>query len=154
MSERKMIRAAIAGLLVIVLLSFGVSHIQQSAWSQGYMTGLLTAGGDTSTLAPLLAYGRGFGPMHAGIGFLGGILKLGFFLFFFAMLAKFFGFFVWRMRGEGKSGWHKGWHHGHHGSNSDATPQSESDASNPNDTQPNDTQPTSYVRNGDAVIHV
>lgn len=149
MSERKMIRAAIAGLLLIVLLSFGVSSIQQSAWTQGYMMGLLASGENTSSLAPLLAYGRGFGPMHAGFGFLGGILKFGLFLFFFAMLAKFFGFCLWRMRGEGRSEWHKHWHNGHHGPPSDAAPKPDATA-----TSPSGPQPTSYMRTGDAVINV
>ena len=154
-----MIRAAIVGLLVIVLLSVGVSSIQQGAWTQGYMTGLLTAGGDASAVAPLLAYGHGFSPAHAGFSFFGAIFKLGFFFIFFAMMAKFFGFWMWRMNGGRHGGWGKHWHerHGHHGGhNGPQSDQAQEDTKPDESTQ--DTPSRGDVRqasyNGDSVINV
>ena len=75
MFGRHFLGKVLVGLLVIVLLASGVSAMQRDAWTQRYVAGRATAGGDGSALAPLLPYGYGgyAGPQFGGFGVLLGI---------------------------------------------------------------------------------
>ncbi len=111
-----MFRRSILKVLVITLLIIGALMVSSYAgWSQGYVMGLAAeSGGEGSVVAPYVVppgygYGYGFHPFFWGIGL---FFKVAFFLFFFMMIAKFFGFWAWRMAGGpgGHWGHHKHWH--------------------------------------------
>ena len=71
LSERHLLRAALAGILILILLSVGGSSLYQSGWSQGYMMGLLSSSSEGgAAMAPYMLYGRGFSAIGAGFGFL------------------------------------------------------------------------------------
>lgn len=119
MNERQIPRWAMAALALVMLLGLG-SLLYNSGYSSGMATGLLVSSSEGSAMNPyLLSRMEG---MHGGFGFFGGLLRLGFFLIFLAVIAKFLGFARWKMRmnngdsaGNGFHGpWggHRGWHHG------------------------------------------
>ncbi len=106
-------RRRIFAVLVIALLVIGALTLGGYAgWSQGYATGLAT-GGEASVVVPYAPYGFGFHPFFWGIGL---FFKLAFFFLFFLMIAKFFGFWAWRMAGGPPPHWakHRHWPHGHY----------------------------------------
>ncbi|MFN2201915.1 MAG: hypothetical protein ACK2UO_11960 [Caldilineaceae bacterium] len=100
--DMRPIRFIVAGLVILGLLVAG-SAAQRSAWTEGYTMGLLTSGADSSDLAPYLLYRTGPGS-HAGGGFFGGIVRLGFLLLVVAGLFKLLGFAYWR-RHDGPPPW-------------------------------------------------
>lgn len=79
---------ALAAVAVLLLVGLG-SAIHNAGWSQGFTMGLLAGNADGNTLAPYLASRTGYG------GFFGGFFRFAFFLFVFAMIARFFGFWRW-----------------------------------------------------------
>jgi hypothetical protein len=114
MFRRRILATIVIGLLIIGLLSLG-GYI---GWSQGYAMGRLAsgeagAGAPAGAVGPYLPYyGVGFFPFFWGIGL---VFKIGFFLLFFFLIAKFFRFFAWRMAGGARGpywGGPKQWHHG------------------------------------------
>ncbi len=107
-----MFRRGLFRVLVIALLIFGALMIGSYAgWSQGYVSGLAVGNaGEGSVVVPYaMPYGYGFHPFFWGIGL---FFKLAFFFFFFMIIAKFFGFFAWRMAGGPGGHWkhHRHWH--------------------------------------------
>ena len=118
---------------MLVLFAAG-SGLYNSGWSDGLTFGLLSGGGDGGKLLAYQGYAAQYsgahGWGHAGMigGFLGGIFRFFFFLFFLGMIFKFFGFLRWRMHGgqhgfaeHGSGGHHQAWggppwmHGQHHG---------------------------------------
>ena len=87
--EIRPVKFIVAGLVIIGLLIAG-NAIQNSAWTQGYTMGLLSASADSAELAPYLLYRTVQGPHMAG-GLFGGILKLGFLLLLALGIFKLFG---------------------------------------------------------------
>ena len=118
MNENKMLKAALVGLVLLIFLGMGASSLQQSAWSQGYMMGLLSGGGESAAqLAPYAMYGHGF---HGGFSIIGSFFRFIMFLFLIAIGFKFLRFWSWRMGMAGGPGgpgghrggdWHRYWHH-------------------------------------------
>lgn len=137
--EHRLMRIGIIALVVVVLLGFGSMAIQQSAWSQGYLTGLVAGGGDGDTLAQYVLYSnRGVGH-STGFGFVW-LLALGLFLFF--AIGKFMRMRAWQMTGGAASGdWPQ---HGRHGGppwrrpcpEPESQPQTESQPTTPADSTP------------------
>ena len=113
MEKQRLHKGVIAAVAALALFGIG-SAIYNSGWSQGYVLGLLTGGGNATGLAPYLAYRAGPGMMHGGFfGFFGVIFRIGFLLLMFAFLAKVFMFARWHMHG-GEGPWQHGpWRHGH-----------------------------------------
>lgn len=106
--EHGLMRVGIVALIAVVLLAFGVSALQQSSWSQGYMTGLM-AGGDSEALAQYVLYNNRTVGHSSGFGFLW-LLAIG----FFALMAagKFMRMRTWRMAGGPENTeWRAPWHH-------------------------------------------
>jgi hypothetical protein len=101
----------VAVVAAILLFSIG-SAIHSAGWTQGFTTGLLAGGAEGASLTPYLAYRTGHGFHAWGIGsFFGMIFRFGFLLLFFALIAKFFGFWRWHRFGYHGPWWH---HHGEH----------------------------------------
>ena len=114
MNERRMIRMGLAALVVVVLVGFGISGLQQSAWSQGYMLGLAAGGGEGDALSHYLLVSAGrHGPIAGGFATL---FHFGFLLFGLFFVAKMLRMISWRMAG-GPEGWarHSRHHKGCHG---------------------------------------
>jgi len=108
MNERQIPRWAKAALALVILFGIG-SLLYNSGYSSGMVTGMLVSGSEGDAMNPYLL--SRMGGMHGGIGFFGGLLRIGFFLFFLAVIAKFFGFARWKMHRQwngngGNSGEH------------------------------------------------
>lgn len=108
MNERQIPRWAKAALALVVLFGLG-SLLYNSGYSSGMVTGLLVSGSEGGAMNPYLL--SRMGGMHGGFGFFGFFLRIGFFLVFLAVIAKFFGLLRWKMRmqhngGEGGNGSH------------------------------------------------
>lgn len=114
MNERQIPRWAMAALALVVLFGIG-SLLYNSGYSSGMVTGLLVSGSEGGAMNPYLL--SRMGGLHGGFGFFGGFLRLGFFLVFLAVIAKFFGFARWKMHmqhsGDAGSG-DEAAHSGHH----------------------------------------
>lgn len=95
MDQNRIPKWALAAVAVLLLVGLG-SAVHNAGWSQGFTMGLLAGNGDGNALAPYLAYRTGYG-WHPG-GFFGGFFRFAFFLFVLAMIARFIGFWRWRMR--------------------------------------------------------
>ena len=110
MNERQIPRWAMAALALVVLFGLG-SLLYNAGWSSGMATGLLAANSESGALNPYLL--SRMGGMHGGIGFFGGLLRIGFFLIFLAVIARVFGFMRWRMHqhngGEAAHAFHGHW---------------------------------------------
>ena len=105
--EQRLMRVGVIALIVILLLGFGSSALQQSAWSQGYMMGLM-AGGDGDALAQYVLYNSRTGGGFPGFGFLW-LLAIGAFLFVVA--GKFMRMLAWRAAGGSEDmAWSPRWH--------------------------------------------
>jgi hypothetical protein len=108
-----MIRFGVAALVLVLILVAGAGAIQQSAWSQGYMMGLVAGGGEGDALSQYVLYnsGRGLGIGHV----IGGFFKVGLIFIGLILLAKFvFGMGYirrWHMAGGPGGEHHHGWHH-------------------------------------------
>ena len=103
-------RFGLIALITILILGFGGSAIQQSAWSQGYVAGLAAGGGGGDALSQYVLYNSRPGGPSSGFGILL-ILGLGIFLLFSA--GKFMRMRAWRMAGgteggKGRAPWHGG----------------------------------------------
>lgn len=114
MSEHRMMRFGIAALVVVLLLVAGAGAVQQSAWSQGYMMGLIAGGGEGDALSQYVLYNSGRGSSLGGI--VGGFFRFALFFFGLMLAAKFFFGMAfrrrWQMAGGPEGDW-KGWqHHG------------------------------------------
>lgn len=97
MNERQIPRWAKAAVALIVLFGIG-SLLYNSGYSSGMVTGMLVSGSEGGAVNPyLLARSGG---LHGGVGFFGGLLRIGFFLFFLALIAKVFGAMRWKMHGK------------------------------------------------------
>ncbi len=94
MNERQIPRWAKAALALVILFGIG-SLLYNSGYSSGMVTGMLVSGSEGGTMNPYLL--SRMGGMHGGFGFFGGLLRIGFFLVFLAVIAKFFGFARWKM---------------------------------------------------------
>ena len=88
MSEHRMIRFGIAALVIVMLLGAGAASMQQSAWSEGYMMGLIAGNGEGDALSQYVLYNSGRSPSLAGG--IGAFFKFGLLLFGLAFAAKFF----------------------------------------------------------------
>ena len=100
-----------AAVALVVLFGLG-SLLYNAGWSSGMATGLLAANSEGGALNPYLL--SRMGGMHGGIGFFGGLLRIGFFLVFLAVIARVFGFMRWRMHtmrngGEAAHAFHGHW---------------------------------------------
>jgi hypothetical protein len=137
-------RWAWAVLAGVALFALG-SAIHNAAWSQGFTLGLLTAGADGAQIAPYLPYqaGHGWGPAGFAGGFFGALFRIGFFVFMLALIAKFFGFWRWRMHGgpHGYHGPYGPWHR--HGPQPD---QPDADQGGPTPEQTSRPQPTAWTQ--------
>jgi hypothetical protein len=103
-------RPIVAIVAIAIVLLVGVSSIANNAgWWEGYQVGLLTSGAAGGKLAPQAIQQGGWGYHHGGFGFFGGFFRLIFFLFFLGLIAKFFGFWRWRMHHGGPG--HHHWSH-------------------------------------------
>lgn len=103
MYNRKKLILGVAVVVAILLAISGNAH--ESAWTQGYLTGVAAASGDAPHAAPHLAHVGGF-------GLIGAMFKIFFMLLFFAFIFKMFGFMMWRRavtNGGGDSEWAKAW---------------------------------------------
>lgn len=94
MNERQIPRGAVVAVGLLVLFGLG-SLLYNAGWSSGMATGLLAASSEGGTLNPYLL--SRMDGLHGGIGFFGGLLRIGFFLFALALIGRFFGFWRWRM---------------------------------------------------------
>ncbi len=94
LQERRIPRVAIAGLALLVLFGLG-SLLYNAGWSSGMATGLLAANSEGSAITPYLLARTG--GLNGGVGFFGGLLRIGFFLFVLVMIGRFFGFARWKM---------------------------------------------------------
>ena len=83
-----MVRFGIAALVIVLLLGVGAASIQQSAWSEGYMMGLIAGNGEGDALSQYVLYNSGRSPSMAGA--IGGLFKVGLLLFGLLFVAKFF----------------------------------------------------------------
>ncbi len=88
MSEHRMVRFGIAALVIVLLLGVGAASIQQSAWSEGYMMGLIAGNGQGDALSQYVLYNSGRSPSLAGA--IGGLFKVGLLLFGLLFVARFF----------------------------------------------------------------
>lgn len=88
MSEHRILRFGSAALVIVLLLGAGAASLQQSAWSEGYMMGLIAGndGGDASSQYVL--YNSGRSPSLPGA--IGGFFKIGLLIFGLLFIAKFF----------------------------------------------------------------
>jgi len=96
MNERQIPRWAMAAVALVVLFGLG-SLLYNSGYSSGMVTGLLATSGEGGAMNPYLLSRMG-GGLHGGVSFFGGLLRIGFFLFFLAMIGRFFGFWREKMR--------------------------------------------------------
>lgn len=94
MNERHIPRWAMAAVALVVLFGIG-SLLYNSGYSSGMVTGMLVSSSEGGAMTPYLLARTG--GLHGGFGFFGGLLRIGFFLFFLALIAKFFGFMRWKM---------------------------------------------------------
>lgn len=94
MNERQIPRWAMASVALLVLFGLG-SLLYNSGYSSGMVTGLLLSSGEGGSMNPYLLARTG--GLHGGVGFFGGLLRIGFFLVFLAVIAKIFGFTRWKM---------------------------------------------------------
>ena len=131
-----------AAIALVVLFGLG-SLLYNAGWSSGMATGLLAANSEGGSLNPYLL--SRMGGMHGGIGFFGGLLRIGFFLVFLAAIALVFGITRWRMHqhngGEAAHAFHghwsepRGWRHWEQ-SGTPAPAQSASPAEKPAEAAP------------------
>lgn len=117
MYHRRFLGVALTVLIVIGLLIAGGSAIQRGAWTEGYMIGRLSAGGDDGTVIPYAPYGFGYPTRH--FGFAPFLCTAGLFVLLLVMAGKFFRFWAWKQAGgpegeEWTKHWAKHWR-GHHG---------------------------------------
>lgn len=108
--EHGLMRIGIIALIVIAMLGFGAMSIQQSAWSQGYITGLIAGDGGSDAVAQYVLYnGRTFG--HGSTFGFFWLLAIGF--FGFMMVGKFMRMRAWHMAGGPENvDWQQQWRHG------------------------------------------
>ena len=62
MSEHRMVRFGLAALVIVLLLGAGAASLQQSAWSQGYMMGLIAGNDEGDALSQYVLYNSGRSP--------------------------------------------------------------------------------------------
>ncbi len=109
MSEHRIVRFAVIALVAIVLLGTGISSLQHSAWSEGYMMGLIAGGSDGDALSQYVLYNNGR-PAAIGGG-VGAIFRFGFVLFGLLFIAKMFRMWAWHKDANGDHS-HPGRRHG------------------------------------------
>lgn len=92
MTHRKSVGTIIVALVVIGLLFLIGSAVYRSGWSQGYMMGRLSSGGEEGAAMPFTPYAFGTPRGHSfgKILLIGGLVVLG------IMAFKFFRFHAWR----------------------------------------------------------
>lgn len=88
MSEHRMVRFGIAALVIVLLLGVGAASIQQSAWSEGYMMGLIAGNGEGDALSQYVLFNSGRSLSMTGA--IGGLFKVGLLLFGLLFVARFF----------------------------------------------------------------
>jgi len=108
--ERGLMRVGVIALIAVVLLGFGGMAIQQSAWSQGYVAGLVAGGDGGDALAQYVLYNSRSAGRLPGFGI---FLILGMGFFFLLSAGKFMRMRAWRMAGgpeggEGQRPWRGG----------------------------------------------
>lgn len=111
MHKKRRIKFVVIAIAAFALIMAVSGNAQHAAWTQGYLSGVVAAGGDSAAIAPALAHaGYGHHGFHGGFGIIGGIFKLGLFFLMFAFFAKMFGFMMWRLAGRtGGPPWMRGY---------------------------------------------
>lgn len=103
--ERSLMRAGVIVLIAILLLGFGAMSIQQTAWTQGYLTGLVAGGAGGDGIAHYALYNSRGGFPGLGLFWL---LGLGF--LFFMIAGKFMRMRAWHMAGGPQNeAWREQW---------------------------------------------
>ena len=88
MSEHRLVRFGLAALVIVLLLGAGAASLQQSAWSEGYMMGLIAGNDGGDALSQYVLYNSGRSPSAGGA--IGGFFKIGLLIFGLLFIGKFF----------------------------------------------------------------
>ena len=100
MAQRRLVVGILVGLLILSVVSAWNASAQQDAWTQGYLIGRLSAGGDSNSAAALIpflypGFRGGFG--RAPFGF---IFPLLFLVLGVILVSRFLRFRAWRHWGR------------------------------------------------------
>lgn len=104
MAQRRLVFGILVGLLILGVLSAWNASAQQDAWTQGYLIGRLSAGGEsnsTAALIPFLYPGFQGGFSRAPFGF---IFPLLFLVLGVILISRFLRFRAWRYGGGPEGG--------------------------------------------------
>jgi hypothetical protein len=113
---RRFVGLALVFVLLLGLFGLVGSSLYRSGWSEGFVAGQVTAGGEDGAVPVAPGYGHYAGPgvgFSPFFGFAGGFLKFLFIFLLFGFFFKMIGFWFWRKRGHAGKHWR--WGHGHHG---------------------------------------